>query len=194
MGKRSEFKRRENDAYFTPRKGALPLLPFLHPNTKFVEPCGGDFRLASWLEEAGHLCLASYDIEPKNPRVHTRNALTLTENNIPAETEMFITNPPWTRELLHPIIERLRHIKPTWLLFDADWAFTDQAVPYLAFCSDIIPVGRLRWVEDSKHDGKDNCAWYRFQAEPCDTILHPRPKIPRQKRTSKPKKESVDEG
>jgi hypothetical protein len=26
----------------------------------------------------------------------------------------------------------------------------------------IVSIGRVRWIEGSKNDGKDNCAWYLF--------------------------------
>jgi hypothetical protein len=29
-------------------------------------------------------------------------------------------------------------------------------------CSDIVTIGRVKWFEGSKHTGKDNHAWYRF--------------------------------
>ena len=41
---------------------------------------------------------------------------------------------------------------------------TLQAVPFLRHCSDIVTIGRVKWIEGSKHTGKDNHAWYRFDA------------------------------
>jgi hypothetical protein len=32
----------------------------------------------------------------------------------------------------------------------------------MASCSDIVAIGRVKWTEGSKHTGKDNYAWYRF--------------------------------
>ena len=29
-------------------------------------------------------------------------------------------------------------------------------------CSDIVTIGRVKWIEGSKHTGKDNHAWYKF--------------------------------
>ena len=29
-------------------------------------------------------------------------------------------------------------------------------------CSDIVPIGRVKWIEGSKDTGKDDHAWYRF--------------------------------
>lgn len=91
--------------------------------------------------------------------------------------EAFITNPPWTRSLLHPLIVHLSNQAPTWLLFDADWMHTKQAAPYLDRLVRIVSVGRLKWIPDSKMDGKDNCAWYLFNrlyGGPYATIFHGR--------------------
>jgi hypothetical protein len=31
-------------------------------------------------------------------------------------------------------------------------------------CSDIVSIGRVKWIEGSKHTGKDNYGWFRFDA------------------------------
>ena len=31
-------------------------------------------------------------------------------------------------------------------------------------CTDIVAVGRLRWIEGTTMSGKQNFAWYRFDA------------------------------
>ncbi|MET4240773.1 hypothetical protein [Bradyrhizobium sp. RT10b] len=76
--------------------------------------------------------------------------------------DVIITNPPWSRDLMHRLIAHFQSIRPTWLLLDADWAHTKQAAPYLPSCSDIVAIGRVKWIEGSKHTGKDNCAWHKF--------------------------------
>ena len=91
-----------------------------------------------------------------------------------AEYDAIITNPPWTREIMHPMIDRFRYLAPTWLLFDADWMHTKQAAPYMPYCSDIVSVGRLKWISGSKHVGKDNAAWYRFDRHMHVTRFHGR--------------------
>ena len=90
---------------------------------------------------------------------------------IPGNTDFIITNPPWTRRILHPMIERFRNIRPTWLLFDGDWMFTKQAKPYLDYCAKIVPTPRIKWIEDSPYSAKDNTAWFMFQKEKCDTLF-----------------------
>jgi hypothetical protein len=161
MGKRSDFPRRVHDAYFTPLKPVLKLLPHLpHRPFTFVEPCAGDGRLVRHLEEHsnGH-CIDAFDIAPLDPRVIQRDAMDI--EDMPGD--FFITNPPWTRQILHPLIEHLSSMKPTWMLFDADWAHTRQAQPFLPYCQKIVAVGRVSWMENSKA-GVDNSAWYLFGA------------------------------
>lgn len=158
MGKRSDFERRKNDAYQTPPSKVLPLLPFLAGVKTFAEPCVGEGKLLMALERAGLLCAYSGDIETGQDA--------LTDDGILEERfDAIITNPPWTRELLHPMITRFQTIAPTWLLFDADWVHTRQASPFLDQCSHIVSVGRVKWIEDSKHTGKDNAAWHRFHVQ-----------------------------
>lgn len=160
MGKRSDFTARKNDAYLTWDKRALPpLLPHLQ-GRRFVEPCAGAGHLVDQLEAAGYECAAAYDIDPQRFDIEHGDAL---HAAIDEGADFYVSNPPWTRQILHPLIERLAQRKVVWFLFDADWAHTKQARPYLArYCHTIVSVGRLRWVEGSDHDGKDNCAWYQF--------------------------------
>lgn len=173
MGKRSKFDRRKNDLYetFDPRAVAA-LLPHLRPQTKFIEPCAGRGVLVDQLVSAGHRCLQASDIEPGRDDIRQADAMT-----VEWSPEAFITNPPWTRSLLHPLIIHLSNQAPTWLLFDADWMHTKQAAPYLDRLVRIVSVGRLKWIPDSKMDGKDNCAWYLFNrlyGGPYETIFHGR--------------------
>lgn len=156
MGKRSNFLRRPMDAYQTIDPRAVQkLLPFLRGIETFAEPCAGEQRLLLALERAGLSCAYQGDIATG------QDALQIQSLNVDA----IITNPPWTREILHPLIRHFQRLAPTWLLFDADWPHTKQSAPYLSNCSHIVSVGRLIWMEGTKTSGKDNCAWYRFHAQ-----------------------------
>jgi len=155
MGKRSDFKRMKNDFYATPYEAVLPLLPFLPRVTKFIEPCSGQKDLVRHLIHHGHECVCDYDID-SIPSVDA------TQAKYHFDYDYFITNPPWTRSILHEIIMNLSYQAPTWLLFDADWMHTKQAIPYLPYCEKIVSVGRVKWIPDSKHHGKDNSCWYLF--------------------------------
>ena len=157
MGKRSDFERVERDFYKTPLKGLQPLLPHLCPGTKFIEPCAGDGTLVDMLVAEGHRCLQASDIWPQRFDIHMRDAL-----GVRGSPEAFITNPPWDRKILHPLITHLSDQAPTWLLFDADWAHTKQARLFADRLRKVVSVGRLIWIPGTKMTGKENCAWYCF--------------------------------
>lgn len=173
MGKRSNFERNPRDLYPTPYEAVVPLLPFLGEYTRFHEPCAGDGRLVTHLERHGHHARMVADIEPqgdKYPDMMTFNALETDIWHLSADC--IITNPPWDRKILHPMIEHFRKFHPTWLLFDADWKHTKQAKPYLKYCDKVVSVGRVKWIEGSKMTGKDNCAWYLFLPTECRTKFY----------------------
>lgn len=160
MGKRSNFERAPRDFYPTPAEAVVPLLPFLPQGTRFCEPCAGDGALMDHLTAAGHICARARDIEPRRDDIEQKDALTTLTGNI----DCFITNPPWDRKILHPLIVHLSHQAPTWLLFDADWMHTRQSAPFMPILRKIVSVGRVKWIPDSPFTGKDNCAWYLFDA------------------------------
>jgi hypothetical protein len=163
MGKRSDFVRRKADAYDTidPRAVRV-LLPHLKRGRirTFAEPCNGMSHLQRQLEGIGLRCIYANDILNGE---EDDDALRMTPYDLEG-VDAIITNPPWTRRLLHPLILHFSKLKPTWLLFDADWAFNKHSGPYLEQCSDIVAIGRLRWIEGTTMTGKDNAAWYRFDA------------------------------
>lgn len=160
MGKRSNFERRERDFYPTPVEAVLPLLPHLGPCVEFYEPCAGDGALVKHLQGFGHICTRATDIEPKADWIGKADA---TVDHLSGfGGGLFITNPPWDRKLLHPIIENLIQQGVAWLLFDADWMHTKQSAPYIGSVRSIVSVGRVKWIPDSKMTGKDNCCWYEF--------------------------------
>jgi hypothetical protein len=157
MGKRSNFERKERDFYRTPYEAVVPLVPHLEDVLVYIEPCAGDGTLIDHIP----LCSWGYDIEPQKSCIRKKDALSWVEGETQYATH-FITNPPWSREILHPIIDRLSSLLPTWLLFDADWAYTKQSIPYMEYCRKIVAVGRVRWFPESKMTRKDNCSWYLF--------------------------------
>ena len=159
MGKRSDFPRIEKDAYQTiDGRAVRKLLPHLRGVKTFAEPCAGEGFLVGQLQEAGLICTYEGDISTG------LDALTHRFDE-DAVFDVIISNTPWRRDILHPMIVRFQAMAPTWLLFDADWAHTKQAAPYLDQCSHIVSVGRLKWIPGSSHQGKDNVSWYRFHAQ-----------------------------
>lgn len=161
MGKRSDFVRRKHDAYLTPIKAVIPLIPHLPEGEfTFVEPCAADGRLLRHIHtlRPDSACTGAWDIEPQALGVAQGDALLI--KNFAAD--LIITNPPWTRQILHPMIEHFSALRPTWLLFDADWMFTKQAGPYLPWLQKIVALPRIKWIEGSKHQAKDNACWFLF--------------------------------
>ena len=170
MGKRSDFKRHKGDFYVTPYEAVVPLiqhLPFAGKRLQFWEPCAGDGTLIGHLCSFGLELFRGTDTEPKADGVEVQDALEIRKSFDGCDA--FITNPPWSRNILHPIIDNLRRLHPTYLLFDADWMHTKQAAPYLKYCTLIVSVGRVKWIADSKHTGKDNACWYLFESAPQET-------------------------
>lgn len=156
MGKRSEFERIEKDFYRTIDPRAVEALDrHLPPQQFFAEPCNGQGDLKMALMLRGHLCSYASDISDGD------DARSL-EPDMVNGVDFIITNPPWSRPILHELILHLSSLKPTWLLFDADWAHTRQSAPLMKHCRAIVSVGRLLWIPGTTMSGKDNCAWYLF--------------------------------
>jgi hypothetical protein len=170
MGKRTSLARVPQDFYRTPAKALLPLLPFLSAGSRFVEPCAGDGALIRHLEAAGHVCVGAHDINPRAAGIAVGNAADL---EIP-EGSIVITNPPWLWEWLLPVIANLSAQLPTWLLLNADLMHNVRAAVAMAHCSDVVSVGRVKWIEGSANTGMENAAWFRFQHRACPTVFHHR--------------------
>src|SRR5262249_2826273 len=149
----NNFERREADFYPTPRAAAVPLIPYLRGVRTFAEPCCGAGDLIAHLESFGLRCVHSGDI--------TTGQDALAVNDY-AAVDASITNPPYTREIMHRLIAHFQRIVPTWLLLESDWTQTKQAAPFMPSCSDIVPIGRVKWIVGSKHFGFENFAWCRF--------------------------------
>lgn len=157
MSKRSSFPRRPMDDYQTTDPRAVrALAPHLRGVQTFAEPCAGEGALIRQLEAIGLVCGYSGDIKAGVDALSVRYFGLI---------DAIISNPPWSRHILHPMILHFQKQAPTWLLFDADWVHTRQAIPYLDQCSHIVSIGRLCWFPETKQTGKDNCAWHRFHVQ-----------------------------
>jgi hypothetical protein len=169
LSKYSNFERKPRDYYQTPLAAVKPLVPHLPSTFTFCEPCAGDGRLIDHIEQLmpGSGCVSAYDIEPQVPDIEELDALELDESHVHG-CDYIITNPPWLRTpksgyLLHRLIERWSDLRPTVLLFDADWLHTVQSSELVRtrLCK-IVSIGRVKWIEDSAGTGKENCCWYFF--------------------------------
>jgi hypothetical protein len=165
VGKRSNFGRKPNDSYDTPARAVWPLLHHVPAGTSYAEPCAGRGDLIRHLAEDDIVCRYASDIAPRKPSpmpIEKRPFEKVTAAML-RDCDIILTNPPWSREILHPLIEHFITLKPTWLLFEADWKYTTQSAPYLRWCHKIVSVGRVKWIPGSDATGKDNVAWYLFK-------------------------------
>lgn len=168
MAKRSSgtFERVEKDFYATIDPRATEMLhrvitaPGQPESVKYYEPCAGQGDLIKLIEQncPTAQCVGSSDISTG------KDAFDLTSDDLEG-ADCIITNPPWSRNLLHDMIIHFKDLKPTFLLFDADWAMNKSSVPYLEYCYGIYPIGRLKWIPGTTMQSKDNCAWYFFRHE-----------------------------
>lgn len=189
MGKYSEFEREGRDFYPTPMKAAIPVGPFLK-DLRYIEPCAGDGRLIEHIRmiQPTASCIAAFDIEPQaeeavGVRIIQRDIIKEGfKTKITEYADCFVTNPPWINNKdsgfqLNTIIESLSSLLPTWLLMNGSFVFNKKSAPYMRMCTDVVPIGRVRWIEGSAHSGKEDCAWYRFDNRDKETKLtyiHPR--------------------
>ena len=169
MGKRSDFERKPRDFYPTPMEAVEPLLEHLPEDFPFTEPCAGNGALIEHLETKG-ICMWASDIEPQAEGIHKCDYSDVGFDV--GFVDYVVTNPPWDRKILHPMIEYFAPRIQTWLLFDADWMHTKQSAPYMKMCSKIVSVGRIKWFGNMT--GKDNCAWYLFDRKVNNTIFYGR--------------------
>ena len=166
MGKYSDFERKPRDYYPTPVKAVEPIIDHVaHKPFTYIEPCAGDGRLIkhiSDLTDGLGKCRFACDIEPMARAIYKLDVFDL---HCPeGAVDYIITNPPWDRKVLHPLIEHCMDLAPTWLLFDANWMHTKQSAALMTYCTKVVSVGRVKWVEDSKGVGKEDACWYLFDA------------------------------
>lgn len=166
MGKRSDkFARNKRGFYPTPFAAVPPLLRQLPVSVCFDEPCAGDGSLVGHLESAGHVPARVSDIHPMADAIIERDALDINQ----CQGNIFITNPPWPEPNRRgdPTLAILKHLSalaPTWLLLPADLAHNAYFSAVAGRCQKIVSVGRVKWITGSKYSGKDNAAWYLFDA------------------------------
>jgi hypothetical protein len=166
MGKRSNKKRRKLDFYPTPFKAVPMLIPHLNGVRSFGEPCCGDGRLVRHLESFGLICVYAGDIAAG------QDALARDDYGA---IDAIVTNPPFTHEVLAKLLPHFMRIAPAWLLLPMDFASNVRDAPYLAACTDVVPFGRVQWIDGTEDTSKDNFGWFRFQlGHRNGPVIHPR--------------------
>lgn len=158
MGKRSDFIRTPRDYYrtFDPRAG-VALKPHIKVNSTYIEPFAGAGDL---IDQLTYLtCVAKTDIEPQRKDISVRDAFDYTEEDF-KNVDFCVSNPPWQRALLHPLIEHFASIVPTWYLHDSDWLFNKSSGPFIEkYLVKVVAIGRMKWQPETNMSGKDNCIW-----------------------------------
>ncbi len=150
--------KRPRDLWSTIDARAIPpLLPHLPPGFRYAEPMAGEGKLIDLLRP--HVaCAWASDLVPQAPGIVQGDVMGCELG----DADGFISNPPWTRTLLHKIIIHLSDQGPTWLLFDSDWQNTNQAGAFMERCRKIVYVGRLLWIPGTTTPGFQACSWYLF--------------------------------
>src|SRR5436190_416829 len=111
MGKRSNFPRRDRDAYPTPAAAVLPLVPWLRGIRRFAEPCSGNGDLAHHLESHGLRCTYAGDIATEQElaqHLEVHGLKRVYQGKIATgqdplalgsygDIDAIISNPPWKR-------------------------------------------------------------------------------------------------
>jgi hypothetical protein len=181
MAKRSDgqFERRDRDYYATPPPPILRLIPHIQDIRTFAEPMCGDGAIIRVLEARGWSCPRSWDLEPQGDmigRAGTWPVEMLREEDFDG-CDAVISNPPWpmpvkSRPQGTPdgwpsvgIIAHLMRFRPTWMLLAADFMHNVYFRELEPHCVKIVSVGRVKWIEGSENTGKDNAAWYLFDAD-----------------------------
>lgn len=160
MGKRSNFKKIEKDFYpsIDPRIGEA-LAPYVR-GCRYAEPCYGSGDLESQLMDAA-MCFWRSDIRENSGE--RMDALKLSEEHV-TYCDYIITNPPFSRGVLLPMIRHFTSLRPTWLLLPGDMIYNKYMREFTLELQMVVPVGRLYWfMENGKYTrGTDNYAWFLF--------------------------------
>lgn len=165
MSKRDfgKFSRKERDFYPTPPEAVTPLLPYLRRDgiRTFAEPCVGNGMLRDTLVASGLLCMAEDDIRD----VNRTDARTWGPEDFNG-ADCVITNPPWEHFIMAGIMVHLSTLIPCWFLIYWDWLSNHRAAGIVgALMTDVVPIGRVKWVPNSVSVGFDNCCWVRLSID-----------------------------
>ena len=158
MGKRSDMPKIDKDFYPTTDPKAIPekFMRLVRGKT-FAEPCCGAGDLTDLLMDVA-TCKWESDIEYRGAG-KVKDAMSLTKEDL-RQCDVIITNPPFTKSVLLPMIDHFMSLKPTWLLLPADMMHNVYFKEYVDKCTQIVSVGRLKWFKDSPYSSTDNYAWY----------------------------------
>ena len=159
MSKRSNFDKVPKEFYPTTDPKAVPtkLAEFIRGKT-YAEPCYGNGDLEDLLMDVA-TCEWRSDIRETVGSSKVMDALCLSKEDI-ARCQLIVTNPPFSKDVLLPLLDHFISLKPTWLLLPAGYMNNIYFGPYMKRCSRVVSIGRLKWIKDSKHTSTDDFCWY----------------------------------
>lgn len=175
---------RDSDFWETPAEAFCREFIDLLPSTlRYGEPCFGKGKLALHLTKASRLankhivcCHASdlyVEAEPELRSVKL-DARTLTTDDLEEPIDLWITNAPWRRGHLFPIIDNLVKIAPVWMILPGEFYHRRNASACMSRCSDVVSTGCVNWIPGKSGNARTAYAWYKFHNTPQKTVLHPR--------------------
>jgi hypothetical protein len=174
MGKRSNFEKNPRDYYrtFDPKAG-IALEPFVERNAKYIEPFAGAGDLIQQLKFAD--CVLAYDIEPQACMVDQADAFTIGAEDL-IDVDLCISNPPWSKDIFHKALDHFVPFIDCWFLMSSSWKQNKGSAEYVSkWLTDIVPIGRMKWIEGSPHSSVDDCEWLKFSYWKNDAArFHPR--------------------
>lgn len=147
------------DHFPTPAWVAAILVPFLKRDgiETFAEPCNGEGDLTVALSFSGFRCV--FANEPRFGGIDARK-LGWRDLN---DADAIITNP--TFSLAYSLLRWFLtiHDGPVWLLLPLAY-FANKGFGQLVdrHCTDIVVVGRVKWVPGSPSNEKRDVVWARF--------------------------------
>lgn len=160
MSKRSNFDKIPKDFYPTVDPRAVePLVPFIRGKT-YAEPCYGNGDLEDLLMDVA-TCKWRSDIRETVDSSVVKSGLEVTATDL-KDCDLIITNPPFTKTVLLPLLDHFISLKPTWLLLPSDYMHNTYFGPHMRKCSKVVSIGRIKWFKDSKASSTDNFCWYHW--------------------------------
>ena len=176
MGKRTTAPARPRDYWPTPVDPIRKLVPFIIGCT-YAELCVGGGHLVQGINYLTFRltdkprCVWASDLEPDTNSLRDRVPyLAYTKRDATAISpldlfgvDLIVTNPPFSWPVLSRLLPVWIELKPTWLLLPADMANNVRFARFMRHCSDIVPVGRVSWM-DNGQSGMENYSWYCFDA------------------------------
>jgi len=162
MSKRTvtdSHKLKPKDFWPTPVFETWKLSPHLVPGTLFDEPCAGNGAIIVALTLLGHRCAGAVDITPRAAGIEQGDARTY----VPVSGRI-ITNPPYRRDLLEPLLEHWIGQWDTWLLLPLDHLVNKWTNRFMRHVDQIVPLGRVSWLGNGR-GGMENFCWFHFNTE-----------------------------